>query len=49
MLGPNTTKRQLEDGTQLQSLWGDRRTRPESPTPRGEGLSPIETIRFGGV
>lgn len=49
MRGPNTTKRQLEDGTQLQSLWSDRRTRPESPKPRGEGLSPIGTIRFGGV
>ena len=49
MRGPNTTKRQLKDGTQLQSLWSDRRTRPESPKPRGEGLSPIGTIRFGGV
>lgn len=49
MLGPNTTKQQLKDGTQLQSLWSDRRTRPESPKPRGEGLSPIGTIRFGGV
>lgn len=49
MRGPNTTKRQLEDGTQLQSLWSDRRTRPELPKPRGEGLSPIGTIRFGGV
>lgn len=54
MQGPNTTKRQLKDGaqlkdgTQLQSLWSDRRTRPESPKPRGEGLSPIGTIRFGG-
>lgn len=49
MRGPNTTNRQLKDGTQLQSLWSDRRTRPESPKPRGEGLSPIGTIRFGGV
>ena len=49
MRGSNTTKRQLKDGTQLQSLWSDRRTRPESPKPRGEGLSPIGTIRFGGV
>lgn len=49
MQGPNTTKRQLKDGAQLQSLWSDRRTRPESPKPRGEGLSPIGTIRFGGV
>lgn len=49
MRGPNTTKRQLKDGTQLQSLWSDRRTRPESPKPRGEGFSPIGTIRFGGV
>lgn len=49
MRGPNTTKRQLKDGTQLQSLWSDRRTRPESPKPRGEGLSPIGTIRFGGA
>lgn len=55
MRGPKTTNRQLKDGTQLkdgaqlQSLWSDRRTRPESPKPRGEGLSPIGTIRFGGV
>ena len=49
MRGPNTTNQQLKDGTQLQSLWSDRRTRPESPKPRGEGLSPIGTIRFGGV